>query len=136
MVGGNTHVETSHRPVIDDLGLDTVQLRDNPDIGSIPGAMTIAPDYHQLHETVDRLAPAQAEALYVVAKTMLGEPVPITFEPESTPTAPYDSPQDWSFEPDAAAVRDLSIAGIAHGSPDLARNAKDILRRELGGHHA
>jgi hypothetical protein len=94
--------------------------------------MTIAPDYHQLHQTVDRLAPAQAEALYVVAKTMLGEPLPITFDAPTESPATRESSQDWSFEPGAPLVRSLSVAGIAHGAPDLARNAKDILRRELG----
>lgn len=81
--------------------------------------MTIAPDYHELHRAVDLLNPVQAEALYVVVESMLGE---------SSPT-----------EPTAGTPRTahrLSFTAAGSGPGDLAERAEDYLASSEFGHPA
>ena len=72
--------------------------------------MTIAPDYSELHQAVDRLSPVQAEALYVVVESMLGGTAP------AEPT-----------EPPRTGHR-LSFTAAGAGPSDLAERAEDYLR--------
>jgi hypothetical protein len=80
--------------------------------------MTIAPDYSELHRAVDRLNPVQAEALYVVVESMLGE---------STPAAPADPPP---------GGHRLSFTAAGAGPSDLAERAEDYLRSGAYGHRS
>jgi hypothetical protein len=85
--------------------------------------MRIAPDYHQLHRAVDRLSPVQAEALYVVVESMIGDSLAI--ESADVPTA------------DAAhAAHRLSFTAAGSGPSDLAERAEDYLRASAFGHPA
>ena len=83
--------------------------------------MTIAPDYSQLHRAVDRLSPVQADALYIVVESMLGE---------SAPTAPGDS-----ADAPRTAHR-LSFTAAGSGPADLAERAEDYLRASAFGRPA
>ena len=79
--------------------------------------MTVAPEYGELHDLVDRLTPDQARALRAVALQFVrDEPTGLPREPQS------DVPG-----------RRLSFVGIGHGGPDLAERSQEILRSELGG---
>lgn len=77
--------------------------------------MTITPDYRQLHQAVDRLSPVQAEALYVVVESMLGEGAPA----EPGGAAPNGEPQ---------RGHRLSFTAAGSGPADLAERAEDYLR--------
>lgn len=85
--------------------------------------MTIAPDYSELHRAVDRLSPVQAEALYVVVESMLGDS-PSTASAESS-TA--DGPR---------TTHRLSFTSAGSGPADLAERAEDHLRASSFGHPA
>jgi hypothetical protein len=79
--------------------------------------MTIAP-HHEIHHLVDKLTPSEAEALYVLLKSTVGDR-PSEQEPDEGMLA--DGP-----------VRRFSFAGIMHSGPDYAERSKQILRDELG----
>jgi hypothetical protein len=83
--------------------------------------MTIAPDYHQLHRAVDRLSPAQADALYIVVESMLGRNVP---------TAPADTADV------PRAEHRLSFTAAGSGPADLAERADEYLRAGAFGRPA
>jgi hypothetical protein len=83
--------------------------------------MTIAPDYSQLHQAVDRLSPVQADALYIVVESMLGESLP------STPADAADAPR---------AAHRLSFTAAGSGPADLAERAEDYLRASAFGRPA
>lgn len=83
--------------------------------------MTIAPDYHQLHRAVDRLSPVQAEALYIVVESMLGQSLPI--EPADAPAT--DAPR---------TAHRLSFTAAGSGPSDLAERAEEYLRASAFGH--
>lgn len=85
--------------------------------------MTIAPDYHQLHRAVDRLNPVQAEALYIVVESMLGED--LASASADSPTA--DAP---------STTHRLSFTAAGSGPSDLAERAEDYLRTSAFGHPA
>ena len=85
--------------------------------------MTIAPDYSELHRAVDRLSPVQAEALYVVVESMLGDS-PSTASAESPAT---DGPR---------TTHRLSFTSAGSGPADLAERAEDYLRASSFGHPA
>lgn len=74
--------------------------------------MSAAHNYDDLHHLVDRLTPAQAEALRAVALQLV-EPQP-------------------DERPEAGRRRKLSFAGIMTAEPDLAERSEEILRAELG----
>jgi hypothetical protein len=82
--------------------------------------MTAASHAGEVHRMVDRLAPAQMEALYVLLRGMVGrlggaEPVAA-----ATPA------------PATAAGHRFPFIGIMDGEPDLAERSARILREELG----
>jgi len=77
--------------------------------------MTITPDYRQLHQAVDRLSPTQAEALYVVVESMLGE----GSAAEPVGAAPNG---------DSHSRHRLSFTAAGSGPEDLAENAEEYLR--------
>ena len=80
--------------------------------------MTAAvPEYHDLHNLVDRLTPDQARALRAVALQLVHSAPDAEPVNEKTPSE---------------ARRRLSFAGIGHASPDLAASSGEILRSELG----
>ncbi|CAO5189658.1 hypothetical protein FAIPA1_700007 [Frankia sp. AiPs1] len=81
--------------------------------------MTTAPHVGDVHRMVDRLAPAQVEALYVILGGMLG----------SRPAPGSVQPVDDSA---ATPVRRLSFIGIMDGEHDLAERSSRVLREELG----
>jgi hypothetical protein len=81
--------------------------------------MTIAPDYAQLHQAVDRLNPVQAEALYIVVESMLGDSL--------AGAAPAEAPR---------RAHRLSFTGVGSGPADLAENAEDYLQASAFGHPA
>ena len=83
--------------------------------------MTIAPDYSELHQAVDRLSPVQAEALYIVVESMLGENPP----PTRTDIPAADAPR---------AAHRLSFTAVGSGPSDLAERAEDYLRASAFGH--
>jgi hypothetical protein len=83
--------------------------------------MTITPDYRQLHQAVDRLSPAQAEALYVVVESMLGE---------GSATEPAGAGPDG----DSHSGHRLSFTAAGSGPEDLAEHAEDYLRASGFGH--
>jgi hypothetical protein len=78
-------------------------------------------DYSQLHQAVDRLSPAQAEALFVVVASMLGR------SPEA---GSVDVPAAVS----APARHRLSFTAAGSGPADLAERAEDYLRASAFGH--
>jgi hypothetical protein len=78
--------------------------------------MTAASHASEVHRMVDRLAPAQLEALYVLLRGMVGRLVPA--EPAAATAAP--------------AGHRLPFIGIMDGEPDLAERSARILREELG----
>lgn len=82
--------------------------------------MTLAPDYRQLHEAVDSLTPAQAEALFDFVESMLGR----AGRPPTGSDATGESPQGHRFS--------FTAAGI--GPADLAERADDYLRAGGFGH--
>lgn len=69
---------------------------------------------------VDRLAPAQLEALYVLLRGMVGRLGGA--EPAAAATA----------APAAVAGHRFPFIGIMDGEPDLAERSARILREELG----
>ncbi len=69
---------------------------------------------------VDRLAPAQLEALYVLLRGMVGR---LGGAEPATATA---------AAPAAAAGHRFPFVGIMDGEPDLAERSARILREELG----
>jgi len=75
--------------------------------------MTIAPDYTELHRAVDRLSPVQADALYIVVESMLGESLP------AAQADAADAPR---------AGHRLSFTAAGSGPADLAERAEDYLR--------
>jgi hypothetical protein len=85
--------------------------------------MTIAPDYSQLHRAVDRRSPVQAEALYIVVESMLGEKLPATQAGPPAPDAPRTSHR-------------LSFTAAGSGPSDLAARAEDYLHTGSFGHPA
>lgn len=70
---------------------------------------------------MDRLSPVQADALYIVVESMLGE---------SVPTAPADA----SNAP--RAEHRLSFTAAGSGPADLAERAEDYLRASAFGRPA
>jgi hypothetical protein len=83
--------------------------------------MTAASHSSEVHSMVDRLAPAQVEALYVLLRGMVGR-LGGAAEPTDTATA----------APAAAAGHRFPFIGIMDGEPDLAERSARILREELG----
>ncbi|MBA3490379.1 MAG: hypothetical protein H0T78_12730 [Longispora sp.] len=80
--------------------------------------MTAAHSYDDLHHLVDRLTPQQAEAVRGVILQLVKTP------PESESDQVAEKPQP---------IRQLSFAGLLHsGQGDLGRNAKEIIREDLG----
>jgi hypothetical protein len=77
--------------------------------------MTAASHAGEVHRMVDRLAPAQLEALYVLLRGMVGRLAPA--EPAAAT---------------AAAGHRFPFIGIMDGEPDLAERSARILREELG----
>lgn len=77
--------------------------------------MTTTRDYGQLHRAVDRLNPAQADALYVIVESMLGE---------HGPAGPTATSEDRA----ASGHHRLSFTSAGHGPADLAERAEDYLR--------
>jgi hypothetical protein len=79
--------------------------------------VTIAPHHTEIHRLVDKLTPPEAEALYVLLSSTVGDRPgqPIADEPAAT-------------EP----VRRFSFAGIMRAGPDYSSRSKQILRDELG----
>lgn len=84
--------------------------------------MTIAPDYNELHRAVDRLSPVQAEALYVVVESMLGDSLPTGLASSESAAPPH--------------VHRLSFTAAGSGPSDLAERAEDYLRSGEFGHPA
>lgn len=70
---------------------------------------------------VDRLAPGQVEALYVILQGMVPEPP----NPDVPPTAVHET--ELADQP----VRELSFIGLFAGEPDLAERSKDVVREEI-----
>jgi hypothetical protein len=81
--------------------------------------MTTAPHVGDVHRMVDRLAPPQVEALYVILGGMLGA------RPASESARPVDDSA-------AAPKRRLSFIGIMDDERDLAERSSRVLREELG----
>ena len=81
--------------------------------------MTIAPHAEAVHQLVDRLAPGQIEALYVILEGMVGSE---TTEAIETTTPDANSTKAHRF----------AFMGTMDGEPDLARRSSQILRDELG----
>ncbi len=79
--------------------------------------MTAASYASEVHRMVDRLAPAQLEALYVLLRGMVGRLGGA--EPAAATAAP-------------AAGHRFPFIGIMDGEPDLAERSARILRAELG----
>jgi len=79
--------------------------------------VTIAPHHTEIHRLVDKLTPPEAEALYVLLSSAVGDR---PGEPIADVTA--------ITEP----VRRFSFAGIMHTGPDYASRSNQILRDELG----
>jgi hypothetical protein len=75
--------------------------------------MSIAPDYRELHQAVDRLTPAQAEALFVVVESI-------------TARSDESAPGDTRSEP--RRRHRLSFTAAGSGPADLAERAEDYLR--------
>jgi hypothetical protein len=88
-----------------------------------PETMTIAPDYHELHRAVDRLSPVQADALYIVVESMLGESLPSA----QTGAPAADAPR---------TKHRLSFTAAGSGPSDLAERAEDYLHAGTFGHSA
>jgi hypothetical protein len=80
--------------------------------------MTTAPHTSEVHHMVDRLAPPQVEALYVILHGMLARTGPTAAEP--------GPPQG------TTARHRFSFVGAMDGEPDLAARSAGILREELG----
>jgi hypothetical protein len=80
--------------------------------------MTAASHADEVHRMVDRLAPAQLEALYVLLRGMVGRLGGA--EPAAATTAA------------PAAGHRFPFIGIMDGEPDLAERSARILREELG----
>jgi hypothetical protein len=80
--------------------------------------MTIAPHHTEIHQMVDRLSLVEAEALYVLLKSTIGERLP---DPEPIESMLADEP-----------VRTFAFAGLMHAGPDYAARSSEILRNELG----
>lgn len=78
--------------------------------------MTVAPHHTEIHYLVDKLTPSEAEALYVLLKSTIGN------RPDGPVQADTDVP-----------ARQFSFAGIMHAGPDYAERSEEILRSELGG---
>lgn len=88
--------------------------------------MADVPNRTEVHRLVDLLPAGQVEALCVLLRGMLSG------RDEPQPSGADVPPGKWTPDPDATAVRTLSVAGIARGDHDLADRSQDILRRELG----
>jgi hypothetical protein len=80
--------------------------------------MTAASHAGEVHRMVDRLAPAQLEALYVLLRGMVGRLGGA--EPAAAATAA------------PAGEHRFPFIGIMDGEPDLAERSARILREELG----
>jgi hypothetical protein len=79
--------------------------------------MTAASHGGEVHRMVDRLTPAQLEALYVLLRAMVGGLAGAAESVgETAPTAGHRFP----------------FIGIMDGEPDLAERSARILREELG----
>ena len=74
--------------------------------------MTIAPDYSELHHAVDRLRPDQAEALYVVVESMLGQPI---------------HPRPAADQASVPTRHRLAFTAAGNGPPDLSERAFERL---------
>lgn len=83
--------------------------------------MTVAPHASKVHQMVDRLAPAQIEALYVILRGMIGR-----VDDHDTAGAAGHAPGD------TAPQHRFAFIGIMDGEPDLAERSASILREELG----
>jgi hypothetical protein len=83
--------------------------------------MTLAPDYSELHRAVDRLSPVQAEALYIVVESMLGE-------------SPSTAPAETRSADGPRSAHRLSFTSAGSGPADLAERAEDYLRAGAFGH--
>lgn len=81
--------------------------------------MTIAPHADAVHQMVDRLAPGQIEALYVILEGMVGAAA----IDDSQPGTPITEPPK---------ARRFAFVGTMDGEPDLAKRSAQILRDELG----
>jgi len=79
----------------------------------ILGAMTIAPDYVELHRAVDRLSPEQAAAVLGVVTAIVGD------EP------PSQSPQPATRR---GRQHRLSFTAAGRGPSDLAERAEEYLQ--------
>ncbi|MFC0600546.1 hypothetical protein [Streptomyces palmae] len=82
--------------------------------------MSVAHDhYPELHRLIDRLRPAQAEAVRSVVLQLV-----------------VDNTRDDAVGDEGSATqprrRRLSFAGAIEAEPDLATRSSDILRQELG----
>ncbi|GEM_PF-2333363 len=80
--------------------------------------MTIAPHHAEIHHLVDKLTPPEAEALYVLLKSTVGDRAN---EPEPPETMLADEP-----------VRRFSFSGIMHAGPGYAARARQVVSDELG----
>lgn len=78
-------------------------------------------DYSQLHQAVDQLSPAQAQALFVIVASMLGRP-------------PAAESADVPSAVSAPARHRLSFTAAGSGPSDLAERAEDYLRAGAFGH--
>jgi hypothetical protein len=78
-------------------------------------------DYSQLHQAVDQLSPAQAQALFVVVASMLGRP-------------PAAESADVPGAVSGPARHRLSFTAAGSGPSDLAERAEDYLRASAFGH--
>jgi hypothetical protein len=76
-----------------------------------------AHDYDDLHRMVDRLSPAQADAVRTLLRQLVGP------DPETTGTATDQS------EP--RRYRRMTVAGITSAGPDLAERSEEILREPV-----
>jgi hypothetical protein len=95
-----------------------------------PGVMTAASHASEVHRMVDRLAPAQLEALYVLLRGMMGRLGGA--QPAAPATAAPAAAAPAAAAPAAVAGHRFSFIGIMDGEPDLAERSARILREELG----
>ncbi|MEU8271194.1 hypothetical protein AB0B89_29055 [Sphaerisporangium sp. NPDC049002] len=84
--------------------------------------MAAAPHHSEVHRMVDRLAPGQVEALYVILQSMVGQAQPDSEDIAGGEPAAPEVPQKHRF----------SFIGIMDGEPELAERSAQILREELG----
>ena len=84
--------------------------------------MTIAPHADAVHQMVDRLAPGQIEALYVILEGMVG----------SETTEGTGMTQPAAREAGSPKTHRFAFIAAMDGEPDLAERSAQILRDELG----